>query len=135
MMERFKLRKAHYEKMREHVENLAPEEACGLVAGVDGQSVEVYPVENAMHSPVRYRMEPQGQLQAMLAVEARGWEITAIYHSHPDGTDGPSQTDIEEAAYPGVIHLIWCRKGDAWTCRGSLLDDGEVRYIEIDLIE
>jgi [CysO sulfur-carrier protein]-S-L-cysteine hydrolase len=120
--------------MREHVENLAPEEACGLVAGVEGRSVEVFPVENALHSEVRYRMEPREQLKAMLTIEENGWEIAAIYHSHPFGPEGPSMTDIEEAAYTGVIHLIWNQQGGGWSCRGYSIEGGTAREIEIALL-
>lgn len=128
------IRGEHWEQMREHVDHTAPEEACGLVAGADGQSMEVLPVENALHSTSRYRMDPEGQLKAMLSIEENGWDLAAIYHSHPRGPEDPSRTDIEEAAYPGVNHLIWHTEMGEWKCRGYRIDMGEVSEVEIILI-
>jgi proteasome lid subunit RPN8/RPN11 len=130
----FSIRRKHWEQMREHVVLTAPEEACGLVAGKDGQSMEVFTIENALHSPARYRMDPESQLRAMLSIEERGWEIAAIYHSHPGGPEVPSQTDIAEAAYPGVVHLIWHPINAEWGCRGYIIEGGAAFEIEIILI-
>ncbi len=95
------------EAMRAALEAALPEEGCGLLFG-RGQRVErVVPIQNALHSPVRFRLEPQAQLAAMQEADAQGLELLAIYHSHPRGPDHPSVTDIEEAAYPQAAHLIW----------------------------
>jgi proteasome lid subunit RPN8/RPN11 len=51
-------------------------------------------------------MEPEQQLAAMLDMEEKGWEMTAVYHSHPQGPERPSATDIAQAYYPDVIQLI-----------------------------
>jgi [CysO sulfur-carrier protein]-S-L-cysteine hydrolase len=128
------IRIERWEQMRQHVMKTAPEEACGLLAGKGGASVGVFPVENALHSPVRYRMDPEGQLKAMLAIEENGWEIAAIYHSHPGGPEGPSNTDIEEAAYPGVIHIIWFQSKDEWRCRSYSIEENTACEVEIRLI-
>ena len=119
--------------MRDHVRSLAPEEACGLVAGVDGKSTQVLPVENKLHSPVRFRMEPNQQIKAYLSILDQGLELVAIYHSHPAGPDHPSLTDIEEAAYPEAASLIWFRSGLIWSCRGYTIHDKHVDEIEIKL--
>jgi [CysO sulfur-carrier protein]-S-L-cysteine hydrolase len=132
--DQFELCKEHWEQIRKHVMDADPEEACGLVAGKEGMSVGVFPVENALHSSVRYRMDPEGQLTAMLEIEEKGWEIAAIYHSHTGGPEGPSNTDIEGAAYPGVIHMIWFPANDEWTCRGYLIEEKKVSEVEIRLI-
>ena len=83
-----------------------PHEACGLLGGRDGRVEKVYPLPNAEHSPVRYLADPEAQYQAMMEIEERGWEIVAIYHSHPDSPAYPSATDLEMAYYPDSICLI-----------------------------
>jgi proteasome lid subunit RPN8/RPN11 len=88
-----------------------PEEACGLLGGVftdgSGASVQsVLPVANALHSPVRFRMQPEDQLKAFLWLEEQGQELVAMFHSHPTGPDHPSPTDLAEFAYPGVFSII-----------------------------
>ena len=94
------------EEMLTHVISLWPEEACGLVGGLDGRAARLYPVENTRHSPVAFEMEPLQQIKAMLAMEAEGLELIAIYHSHPDGPARPSATDVANAYYPNAVQLI-----------------------------
>ena len=89
-----------------HVSGLWPEEACGLIGGRDRQAVRLYPVENVRHSPVAFEMEPLQQIKAMLAMEAEGLELIAIYHSHPNGPARPSATDVANAYYPDAVQLI-----------------------------
>jgi len=95
-----------------------PEEACGLVAGVvQGNTIiaiEVVPVMNAISSQVRFRMDPREQLNAFHRIESNGWDLVAIYHSHPAGPPFPSDTDLEEHAYPGTFSLIWFFQDGSW---------------------
>jgi proteasome lid subunit RPN8/RPN11 len=123
--------KTHWEQMRADVDQQAPEEACGFVAGKRGVTRKVIPVTNALHSPVRFRMEPSQQLEGMLEIDRQDWDMAAIYHSHPHGPPHPSPTDLAEAAYPNVIHLIWFKEDSHWRCRGFIIYEGE--YWEIPL--
>ena len=100
------LSRAVLDEMLAHVAGLWPEEACGLVGGRDGRAVRLYPVENTRHSPVAFEMDPLQQINAMLAMEAEGLELIAIYHSHPDGPARPSATDVANAYYPDAVQLI-----------------------------
>jgi len=100
------LSRALREEILAHADGLWPEEACGLLAGREGCAVCLYPVENMLHSPVAYEMEPVQQVRAMLAMEADGLELIAIYHSHPDGPARPSATDVAAAYYPDAVQLI-----------------------------
>lgn len=101
---------AVWEEIQAHAQACLPEEACGLLGGVsDGGGAlarMALPVENALHSPVRFRMDPRAQLAAFQAIEAAGLELLAIFHSHPRGPRAPSATDLAEFAYPGVLSLI-----------------------------
>ena len=105
-MERLTLNRTLLNEMLAHVAGLWPEEACGLVGGRDGRAARVYPVDNVRHSPVVFEMEPVQQIKAMLAMEAEGLELIAIYHSHPDGPARPSATDVANAYYPDAVQLI-----------------------------
>ena len=100
------LNRALLDEMLAHVAGLWPEEACGLIGGREGRAARLYPVENIHHSPVSYEMEPVQQIKAMLAMEAEGLELIAIYHSHPDGPARPSATDVANAYYPDAVQLI-----------------------------
>lgn len=129
------LRRAHWQIMFDEVDKLQAEEACGIVAGLDRTSQAVYPVTNILHSPVRYRMDPEKQLEVFNQIDEHGWEILAIYHSHLQGPQTPSSIDVAEAAYPGVIHLIWYPKGEGWDCRGFLIEAGSVSEAPIQIVE
>jgi proteasome lid subunit RPN8/RPN11 len=115
------------------VEVRAPEEACGLLAGVGGEVLEVISVPNALHSPVRYRMDPRDQWRAFQTIEQRGWELLGIYHSHPNGPEVPSETDVSEAFYPEAAYLIWSRRSGTWSCRAFQIESGQVLPVSIDL--
>jgi proteasome lid subunit RPN8/RPN11 len=124
-----------WKQMREDVEARLPQEACGLIGGLQHRALQVYPVENALHSPVRYRMEPEEQIRSFLGLEKLGWDLLAIYHSHPAGPDHPSPSDLAEAAYPESIYLIWFPHAGEWACRGFLIQDGQFTEIPIYLVE
>ncbi len=94
-------------QMLDHLQACYPLEGCGLLAGAGARSVTaVYPIDNILQSPTAYEMDPQQQIQAMLALEAADWQMLAIYHSHPQGPEHPSTTDIAQAYYPEALHII-----------------------------
>jgi proteasome lid subunit RPN8/RPN11 len=125
----------HWHEMRQHVSSMSPEEACGLVAGKINRSILVIPVENALHSPVRFRMEPVQQLYALQKIEQEGLDLIAIYHSHPNGPEAPSATDVAEAFYPEAIHLIWFRRAGEWICRAFSITNGRIQEINLKVVE
>jgi proteasome lid subunit RPN8/RPN11 len=83
-----------------HAQSGLPEEICGLLAGSWSRPPRVIPIENELHSPNRFRMNPLEQLRAFEQIESAEEELLAIYHSHPAGPPHPSETDIAEAFYP-----------------------------------
>ena len=113
------------------VEQRKPQEACGLIAGIENRCLAVFPISNALHSPVRFRMEPGEQLETFMRIDENDWELLAIYHSHPTGPSHPSPTDITEAAYPEAVNLIWSPKDTTWQCRGFIIRDQVVYEIPI----
>lgn len=129
------MQRIHWQTMIDEVKKLAGEEACGLVAGVDQTSQAIYPVTNILHSPVRYRMDPERQLAVFNQIDENGWQLLAIYHSHLQGPQGPSRMDVAEAAYPGVIHLIWSPSDGDWQCHGYLIENGEITEVPVQLID
>jgi proteasome lid subunit RPN8/RPN11 len=111
----------HWTQMLEHVSSLEPEEACGLAVGKDHLVTRIYPIENILHSPVSFRMQPQQQVDAILEMEQAGCDLMVIYHSHPAGPPVPSSTDIALATFPDAVNLIWSKQNGLWICRGFLI--------------
>ena len=119
--------------MLSDVDKRAPEEACGIVAGIDGRVLKVFSATNTLHSHVRYRVEPKEQLDIFNEIEEQGWDLLAIYHSHPNGPPYPSTTDIQEAYYPEAIYLIWAQTGGKWIYNGFLIQDGKFAEVPVYL--
>lgn len=129
-----RLSRVDYEKMVAHVQAQWPEEACGLLAGPEGQVRQVYLVENIRHSPVAYEMHGLEQVQAMVEMEAQGWDLLAIFHSHPHGPPFPSETDIELAFYPEAVYIIFALdEPGQWQARGFQIENGAVRPVPLEV--
>ena len=132
------LRPDHWQSMRLHILRHLPEEACGFVAGTPLQdrpgwtSQAVLPVTNMLHSPVRFQFEPHEHLAAFEQIDRQGWELAAIFHSHPGGPNHPSATDIAESHYPETIYLIWSARQGSWDCKAFLIQD--LVYQEVKII-
>lgn len=93
--------------MIEHAQADDPNECCGLVGGVDGESLTVFRMENIAHSPLRYEMDSKEQLQVYKKILDQGHEVVGIYHSHTRTRAYPSQTDINLASgWPDSVYFI-----------------------------
>ena len=107
-----------------------PMEACGLLAGSDYLATRLYAIDNILHSPTTYEMDPRQQVKALLEIEALGERLLAIYHSHPQGPQTPSATDVAQAYYPEAIQIIVSLEEPAWpVVRAFTVRDGRVDEI------
>jgi proteasome lid subunit RPN8/RPN11 len=102
-----------------HASACFPEEACGLLGGQASHGVRYIPVTNQLHSRVEFYMQPQEQLNAMMALENEGLEILAIFHSHPQGPATPSRTDLQRHYYQEAALLIASPAPDRVQMRNS----------------
>ncbi|HLJ69528.1 MAG TPA: M67 family metallopeptidase [Chloroflexota bacterium] len=120
------------EEMLAHARREFPNEACGLIATLDGRAMAIYPIRNAEASPVAYSMDSQNQLRAMLEIEDRGWELGGIYHSHTRTRAYPSRTDIARAFYPETTYIIVSLADfDDPEIRGFSIQGEEVREVQL----
>jgi proteasome lid subunit RPN8/RPN11 len=111
--------------MLEHVRSAKPNEACGLLAGKADTVHQVIPITNAIHSALRFRMDPRAQVEAMIQMEEDRHQLVGIYHSHPKGPSGPSARDRSEAAYPEAAYLIFSPRRGEWECHAfTMLPEG-----------
>lgn len=133
MIEKLFLTRSHWNAMRRHAARRAPLEACGLLAGKEARVEAVYGMRNAARSPLRFRMEARAQWRAFRRIEDLGLELVGIYHSHPNGPDKPSPTDVAEAMYP-VVHVVWSPKNGKWQARGFWIEGGKVFEVTLQVI-
>jgi proteasome lid subunit RPN8/RPN11 len=96
-----------------HARAELPNECCGILAGIDGVVTRVLRARNAAASPFLYSMDGLEQLRIMEEIDAAGWDVTAIYHSHTRSAAYPSRTDVELAFYPQTPYLIVSLANDA----------------------
>jgi proteasome lid subunit RPN8/RPN11 len=139
----------HLKMIVDHLEYCLPEEGCGLVGGLGEVARLILPVENELHSPVRFLMRPMDQFRAMERLEKDGLELVAIFHSHPNGPDHPSATDVAEFYYPGSMVVIGSRVLAAnasnakiglglricnWLVRGFRIEEKQVNEVKLTII-
>lgn len=120
--------------MCEHIRAETPLEACGLVAGRGNRAEAIYPIKNALKSPVQFRMDAREQLKAFESIEEQGLELLAIYHSHPNGPETPSETDLAESRYEAIC-LIWAPHQAEWRVRAFWLEPSSAAEIPIEMID
>jgi proteasome lid subunit RPN8/RPN11 len=99
-----------YDALLEHLLAALPNEGCGLLATVDDGAVRrvtrFFPGENIDCSPTRFTMDPRQVAAAMVEIDAFGWHLGGIVHSHPRTPARPSATDLREAYYPDALLVI-----------------------------
>ncbi len=104
-----------------------PNEACGLIAGKDGEPVKVITMKNLDASPVSYRLDPKEQLHVFSEMDDEGWELFGIYHSHTHSEAYPSETDKRLAFYPESRYMILSLSDrENPVMRAFRIEDGEV---------
>ncbi len=59
-------------------------------------------------------------------------DLMGIYHSHPNGPDHPSPTDLAENMYP-VAQIIWFRENDKWLAHGYQIAKGKAVELTLEL--
>lgn len=120
----------------DHILSCLPEEGCGILGGVENRVHQALPIRNSLRSRVRFRMEPQAQLRGFQQIERQGLQLVAFFHSHPEGPPVPSETDLFEFMYPGVLSVIVSPGEDlGWQMRAFDLDCGAAIEVVIVLCQ
>jgi proteasome lid subunit RPN8/RPN11 len=133
LKKKLKLTREHWLTMQRYVNEHAPLEACGLLAGKNNTVQAVLEIRNQAHSPVRFVMDPQEQLTAFNWIDSNALDLLAIFHSHPAGPEVISETDIAEAAY-AVVHIICSQKKGKWRGRGFWIEGGQASEVTLEIV-
>ncbi|MGN1030783.1 MAG: M67 family metallopeptidase, partial [Butyricicoccaceae bacterium] len=101
---------AQVKQFTEHAKRCVPEEACGLLAGVqDGDKKivhKLYITENVDHTNEHFTIDPREHLNVLKDARQFGWRILGNIHSHPETPSRPSEEDKRLAADPAASYLI-----------------------------
>ena len=100
------LPKQHANAMIAHALEDDPNECCGILAGKEGEVVQLFRMVNVEHSPFRYSMDGKEMLKVLNQIDDNGWELMAIYHSHTHTAAYPSATDVRLATWPDAFYLL-----------------------------
>jgi proteasome lid subunit RPN8/RPN11 len=100
-----------------------PNEACGILAGLDGRVERFFPAQADEPSPYYYRIESRDQIRIMNAIEDAGLDMLGIYHSHTSSPAYPSRTDAEQAFWPDAVYVIVSLAGADPDVRGYRIHD------------
>lgn len=90
----------------DHARSEAPRECCGVLVGRTGQILEHVRARNLADGTTRFQLDPLDHIRAMRDSRLRGLDVVGFYHSHPRSRAYPSETDVAECGYFGVMHLI-----------------------------
>ncbi|HET7037666.1 MAG TPA: M67 family metallopeptidase [Thermomicrobiaceae bacterium] len=135
----FILSAALHRQMLDHLRRVAPEEGCGLIAYRDGCPVKIFEGTNTERSATRYNMDPGEVLAALNEMERHGWELGAIYHSHPRSAAEPSETDLAYYYYPDALMVIVSLAGPSPDLRAYRIGDqgreAPVRPVPVRIVE
>jgi proteasome lid subunit RPN8/RPN11 len=118
-------------KMIEHARACAPNEACGLVAGLDGMVAKVYALTNTDEAPDRFTLDPAEHFAAIQDAETNGWVVSGSFHSHPSGAPIPSASDLDGGGDPGWTNLIVGVENGRIGVRAYRYADGGATTVEI----
>ena len=110
---RVRLSPAQLQAIEQAAEAAYPEEACGLLVGRSEPegAWEVRAVEasaNVAEPPRtrRFEVDPKLRLKLERALRDSPDSIVGVYHSHPNGSAEPSETDISMIFEPDMVWLI-----------------------------
>ncbi len=114
--------------MISHALEGVPNEVCGLLAGrASAPDVEVvYRCRNSAESPVIYEVDSLDLLKADRDAEARGLQITGVYHSHTHTEAYPSPTDQRQAPDPEWHYVVVSLQDDDPVTRSFRIIDNVI---------
>lgn len=134
------------DEMIAHAREDLPNEACGMVHGMDGEAITVHRVQNAAASPYRYEMDPLQMLKLERSRDDTGESLYAIYHSHVASKAYPSPTDVrmaffppgeidQEPMFPGTFYILVSLEHDEPDVRAyRIARGGEVQEDPIEVV-
>jgi proteasome lid subunit RPN8/RPN11 len=124
-----------YQEIIDHARAGFPLEICGILGGKGDIVSAIYRMVNTDAKSDHFMMDPREQIAVMKDLRAKGLEMTAFYHSHPEGPEYPSAEDIRLAFYPDVYSVIVSLEElDSPVLNAFTIRDGLVEMIALEVI-
>jgi proteasome lid subunit RPN8/RPN11 len=108
-----KISRQDYEALRQHGEEIYPNECCGILLGrMDDDGARIVTTiaragntrTDSAHN--RYNIDPKELVRIQREGRERGEDIIGFYHSHPDHPAQWSSTDLAEAHWFSCSYVI-----------------------------
>lgn len=119
--------------LQAHAQGEPHHERCGLLAGCEGVITRVLHAHNVAGDPAtQYEIASAELFQLMREIRGAGLHLLGIYHSHPQGANEPSRTDIARAYYPDAAYFIISPDAHAEKpVRAFAIRDGVVSELQV----
>jgi proteasome lid subunit RPN8/RPN11 len=131
------LKRADFEKIKQHAVRSYPKECCGLLMGRRDREIletkEVIQAENVLNSPIAFEADAELVLKAFDKAGKAGLDLIGIYHSHPNIHACVSGRDAEiMKLWPRVAWLIVSVSKERVVGRKAyMLKGGKIEKLEI----
>jgi proteasome lid subunit RPN8/RPN11 len=119
----------------EHAKRDAPVEACGYLAAKDGIVSRYYDLTNIDHSQEHFSFDPKEQFAVVKDARAKGYEVCAVYHSHPATPARPSVEDIKLAYDPGISYVIVSLAGGKEDVKSFKIAGGKAEREDLEIVD
>lgn len=129
-----KIKKDIVEKIIAHAKKLTPIEACGYLASQDDIVSKHYELTNTDKSEEHFSFDPAEQFSTVKDARANGFEVCAVYHSHPATPARPSKEDIKLAYDPNISYVIASLADEGEDVKSFKIKDGQVTPEDIEII-
>lgn len=128
-----KIPKNVYDDIISHALEANPIEACGYLAGLNGEVKYAIRMKNIDNSAEHFSFDPQEQFDAFKKTQKEGLRLIAAYHSHPETPARPSEEDIKLAYDPSISYLIISLSGEtpdvkSFKIKNSIVEKEEITY-------
>ena len=129
-----KIPNSAYNEMILHALKDNPIEACGYLAGREGEVTYAIPMKNTDESNEHFSFDPQEQFDAFKKTQNEGLRLIAVYHSHPETPARPSEEDIRLAYDPSISYIIVSLAGETPDMKSFRIKNKTVEKEEIEII-
>lgn len=118
-----------------HARDGMPLEVCGILGGRGETVFAMYRMANTDAKSDHFMMDPREQIVVMKDLREKDLEMTAFYHSHPEGPSHPSAEDIRLAFYPDVFSLIVSlAEPEKPVLKSFKIIEGKVEVVELEIV-
>jgi proteasome lid subunit RPN8/RPN11 len=137
---RIEITRDDYNKILEYARQELPNEACGLIAGTDGDDgvrriEKVYLLTNIDHSNEHFSIDPKEHIQSIKDMRSNGLKPLGNWHSHPESPSRPSEEDKRLAYDKDASYMILSLMDDNNPVLNSFhVEDGIVTKEELKQI-